>query len=286
MTAAPVASVVIPAYNEGRVLARCLDALVEAAPALPGPLEIVVAANGCTDDTVAVARRYPGVTVLDLPTPGKAGALRAADEAATAYPRIYLDADVVLSRRALTALVADLTTDRAVVASPPVTFHTRDSDAVVRAFYRVYERLPYVREGMIGLGVYGLSRAGRARFTAFPDVQADDLFVQRLFAGSERLTSAGAFTVHAPRDAASLLKVRTRVARGNAELAATEPLRPADAGADFAPTTGSTLGALARLVAARPRLLPAAGVYVGVGALARRRAARRPVRWDRDDSTR
>ena len=64
-----------------------------------------MAANGCTDDTVARARAFPGVTVLDLPTPGKVDALNAADAAATAFPRIYLDADIELREGALKGLV-------------------------------------------------------------------------------------------------------------------------------------------------------------------------------------
>ena len=102
---APVASVVIPAYQEGNVVGRCLRALT--APGAP-PLEIVVAANGCTDDTVANARAVPGVAVLDLPAPGKSGALNAGDAAVGTFPRIFLDADVTLGPGALQALVAAL----------------------------------------------------------------------------------------------------------------------------------------------------------------------------------
>ena len=63
-------------------------------------------ANGCTDDTVAVAAARPGVRVLSLPEPGKAGALNAGDAVAVGFPRIYLDADIVLTTAAVRA-VAD-----------------------------------------------------------------------------------------------------------------------------------------------------------------------------------
>ena len=83
-------SVVIAAHNEGRNIGRCLDALLGGTPA--GSIEVVVAANGCSDDTVAVATR-PGVVVLDLPEAGKAAALNAAERQVVSFPRVYLDAD-------------------------------------------------------------------------------------------------------------------------------------------------------------------------------------------------
>lgn len=276
------ASVVIPAYNEGRVISRCLDALRAASV----PVEVVVAANGCTDDTVARATAYDDVTVLDIATGSKSLALNSGDEAARAFPRLFLDADIVLDDEALGALVEALDVDAAVVAAPKVRFHTRDSSVGVRAYYDVFTKLPYAQEGLVGLGVYGLSRAGRARFESFPSLQADDLFVQRLFAPAERLTTAGHFTVYTPRDLGNLLKVRTRIARGNAEMA-TATSDEVGAEGDFATSTSATLKALGRLVVAQPRLAPGAAVYVGTTVLARLRAKRAAsATWQRDTSTR
>lgn len=281
---AATASVVIPAHDEARVIDRCLQALHAIAP--PGestPLDVVVVANGCSDDTAHVARRHPGVTVLDLPTGSKRLALNAGDAVATAFPRIYLDADIVLDPAALAGLVAGLSTPEPVVASPHLRFVTQGATWPVRAFYATYARLPYVADGLIGLGVYGLSRAGRDRFGDFPDVAGDDLFVQRLFAPSERLITPGEFHVRVPRDLGNLVKVRTRVARGTAELAAAALAEEGD----FSRTRGRTARALARLVRTEPHLAPAAAVYVAVGLAAHARA-RRPdtATWQRDDSTR
>ena len=49
-------SVIIPAHNEERVIARTLEAMV--AGASPGELEIIVVANGCSDATADVARGF------------------------------------------------------------------------------------------------------------------------------------------------------------------------------------------------------------------------------------
>lgn len=293
------ASVVIPAYNEGRVLRRCLDAL----RGVDGlDLEIVVAANGCTDDTVEIARSVPGVTVLEVPVASKAAALNAGDAAATTFPRIFLDADIVLGPGALSALVEALDVPAPLIAAPEVRFVTTGCSPAVRLFYSAYEETPYIRSGLVGLGVYGMSEAGRARFGAFPDLQADDLFVQCLFAPAERVTTAGHFDVQAPRDLANLLRVRTRIARGNVALAQDSPALPSGApeglgqddragdsvaAPDFSASTGSTLSALARAARSRPALVPAVATYVGVVTAARFRARRENAStWHRDESTR
>lgn len=275
-----LASIVIPAYNEGRVISRCLQALKDSGL----DVEIVVAANGCTDDTAARAAAFPGVTVLEIPTPGKSGALNEGDAAAHAFPRIFLDADIVLGPGALAGMIDALTTDAPVVAAPAVKFCTGGAPWTVRQYYEIYSRTPYVVNGLIGLGVYGMSRAARARFEQFPSLTADDLFVQRLFDEGERITTPGWFEVKTPRNLADLVQVRTRVARGNTELAQNAAALPPG---DFETTTGSTVKAIGRMVAANPRLAPAALLYIAVVAGGRLRAHRTaPGTWNRDESTR
>lgn len=270
------ASVVIPAYNEGRVLGRCLRSLLSA----DVPLDIVVAANGCTDDTVEVARSFEGVRVIEVPQASKVAALNAGDDAAQVLPRIYLDADIRLDDGVLANMVDALTTDEPRVAAPRVRFATQGASWGVRRFYDAYVEVPYVTQGMVGLGIYGLSAAGRRRFGAFPALRADDLFIQQLFAPAERILVDGEFEVQVPRDLANLVKVRTRVAGGNAELAQSL------GGEGYGGTVDSTVRALGRVAVRRPPMLPALLVYVAVILEARRRARRRVAVWHRDDSTR
>src|SRR5512142_3102283 len=93
--ASPTAGVVIPAHNEAAVIGRCLTRLL--ADAQPGEFEVVVACNGCTDDTASVASdAAPGVRVLRLDKASKSLALQAGDDAASVLPRLYLDADIEL----------------------------------------------------------------------------------------------------------------------------------------------------------------------------------------------
>lgn len=281
----PQASVVIPAHNESRHIQNCLRQLLTLSQSLP--LEIIVVANGCDDDTAALARRQPGVHVLDLTQPGKTGALNAGDEVATAFPRIYLDADVELDQHALGSMIAALDTDQPRLVAPSVRYDTQGADLWVRAYFRIFKQLPSARSTTVGRGVYALTEAGRARFHQFPDLLGDDLFVNRLFSPEERVVSEGSSTVRTPRRWRDLVRVRTRLAAGNAQLARTTP---EELGArvqdhDFSRTTSHTLRSLLSLVARRPQELPPAIVYAGIATLARSNR-RLTERWHRDESTR
>src|SRR4051812_5260602 len=77
----PAFSVIIPAHDEDKVLARCLDTLLEDSEF--GELEVIVVANGCTDRTVQIARSYGDqVGVIEISEASKHAALNAGDEAA------------------------------------------------------------------------------------------------------------------------------------------------------------------------------------------------------------
>ncbi|CAL8968638.1 N-acetylglucosaminyldiphosphoundecaprenol N-acetyl-beta-D-mannosaminyltransferase [Propionicimonas sp. T2.31MG-18] len=279
-----VASVVIPAHNEASVLSSTLQRIADD-PLAPA-LEVAVVANACTDDTADIARAFlpsvPGLVVVETEVPGKANALNLGDEAVSAFPRIYLDADIVLGPDALGGMVDALAVDAPVAGSPDIEFDLDGADRWVREYYRMFERLPYVTDDLVGLGVYGLSEAGRGRFDEFPDVLADDLYIQRLFTPQERVRTPGRFAVRTPRRWRELVKVRTRVDRGNAQLATTtEP------GAGFERTSGASVKALARALAVQPGLLPAATVYVGTTIAARVRSRLSDdYSWGRDESTR
>lgn len=279
----PLLSVVIPAHQEQRVIGRCLDSLRSQLP--PGAVEVVVVANGCTDDTAAVARSHPLLpTVLELERGSKPAALNAGDGAATAFPRLYLDADVVLGPGALVALVEVLSGGEVHAAAPQPHFDTDGRPWLVRSYYRTWQRLPFLRESPIGNGAYALSEIGRARFDAFPPLIADDLFVLRHFTAEERRALTGvAFVVQTPRRVRDLLAVRTRAYLGTAELSGWD-------GGRLAGEQPARLAALRALVHGVPDV-PDVLAYAAVSSLASARAGRRLRRsdtstWDRDNSTR
>ncbi|MFE4635327.1 glycosyltransferase [Streptomyces sp. NPDC056773] len=284
-------SIVIPAHNEGRVIGRLLDALLAEAPAT-GP-DIVVVCNGCTDDTAAVAAaRGPRVRVVEIPTPSKHRALRVGDEHARGFPRLYVDADVVVGAADVRALADALATTPALLAAAP----GRDIPLTgcawpVRAYYRVWQLLPAVREGLFGRGVIAVSEPGHARLAALPPLMADDLAASLAFEPGERqVVESARVVVLPPRTWGDLIKRRVRAATSSAELERFQAAR-ASGSAEAQPSARTGTGDLRALLRAQPRLLPGVVVFV-VAALAARRGSRRAIRsgdfstWLRDESSR
>jgi glycosyltransferase involved in cell wall biosynthesis len=274
-------SVIIPAHDESAGIRRCLDALFTGVA--PGDLDVVVVCNGCGDDTAAIARSsgHP-VRVVELEAASKPAALRRGDELAVAFPRIYLDADVVLPGSAARAVLQCLRTG-AVAARPPIRYDSIASSAAVRRYYRARARVPALHASLWGAGVYGLSRDGRSRFDVFPDVVADDLWVDRQFASGEiQIVECQPVAVAVPRRARDLVRVLRRTYRGKAEAAGLDPHDRARQ------TTRSTLQQLRRLGAAGPFAALDAATYAAfaLGARLALAAPAAPDRWERDDSSR
>ncbi len=208
-------SVVVPAHDEEVVIGRFLSTLL--ADARPGELDVTVVCNGCTDDTAAVARQYP-VRVVEVPEASKHLALRRGDALAEHFPRFYVDADVQLTTGALRATADVLAAGAALAAAPRLDLDLRGCGRAVRAYYRVWRRLPYCTGELVGSGVYGVSAAGHRRMGPFPGIIADDLWFREHFAPGERMSVRSArFVQHPPRDLGSLLRVRTRQHLGNLE---------------------------------------------------------------------
>jgi glycosyltransferase involved in cell wall biosynthesis len=284
-----VISVVIAAHNEAGVLGRCLDSLLTDAG--PDEFEVVVVANGCTDATAEVAGARPGVRVVNLPVAGKVAALNAGDEQAHGFPRVYLDADIVLPSAGVRALGAALAASAA--AGGPVLAATarREVDvsrspALVRSYYAINARLPAFEAALFGRGVAALSAAGRARFGRFPDVVADDLFLDSLFTPEEKLqVDSVSSRVSAPRTTRDLLRRLVRVRRGNASLRAASVVGPAAANVRK-PDRRSWLRDVVR---ADPALIPAAACYAAItvaAALIAKLPPRSASRWGTDTSSR
>ena len=284
----PIGSVLIPAHNEAAVIGRCLDRLFEETDA--GDLEVTVVCNGCDDDTAAVVRAsgHP-VEVIELDEASKPAALRAGDRLLRTFPRLYLDADVVLRGPTARHVLEHLAWDGSVAARPPFRYDTAHSSAIVRRYYRARSRLPAVTGSIWGAGVYGLSATGRARFGDHPDVVAEDLFVHQHFDADEiDIVGEEPVVVVAPARYRDLLKVRRRAYRGVAEnRAATREPGPQDRRiARSTSTTPSTMRDVLRLCDSVPGALDAA-TFVVVAISARLyNALGRSAGWERDESSR
>ncbi len=110
----PSVSVVVPAFNEGKVVVATVRSLL--ASEYDGPLEIVVVDDGSTDDTLAIAKaefaNEPSVAVLTKKNGGKASALNDGIAHAKGEIVVGLDADTVFRPDTIERLVQPLADER------------------------------------------------------------------------------------------------------------------------------------------------------------------------------
>ena len=218
-------TVIIPAHNEEAVIARCLETMRRDAPAQHG-MQIIVAANGCSDRTVQIARACaPDAIVLDLPVGSKTAAINAANRVASHFPRIYVDADVECGYVALEAIAAALRQPEVMTAAPAIRMDLTRCNWLMRAYYRAWSRQPYARAGKGGAGCYGLSDAALSAVGEFPPIIGDDIWIHTRFPDDQKRylaqDDAGrpVFSiVYPPRTAREQIRVEARRQNGNAEV--------------------------------------------------------------------
>lgn len=278
-----VISVVIPAHNESSVIGRLLTGLL--ADAHPNEFRVLVVANGCSDDTAAVAAAHgPMVRVISTPIASKAHALQLAEDYVCEFPVLYLDADVELHTGDARALADALTQPGVLAVAPDRIHHLADRPLIVRWYYHIWERLPVVQDGLFGRGVFAVNEAGHRRLKAMPQAMSDDLIASVAFRPAERrIVRAARVVVHPPRTTRALIRTRVRALTGTVQLQRQLP--------DAVATARTTRADLIAIVRDRPSTAPRMVVFLAVTAFARLRA-RRVIRsgdfttWLRDDSTR
>jgi len=278
-------TVIIPAHNEASVIERCLKTLLDGTPG-PDVMQVIVAANGCSDDTAEIARKAaPTATVIELGKGSKTAAMNAANAIAEHFPRIYLDADVQCRYASLEALAQALSEPGQLAASPALRCDLSRSNALTRAYYRVWLTQPYVTRNMVGSGCFGLSKAGYEAIGDFPPITGDDIWVYSRFREEERrnisTNSNGEpvfFTVSPPRRIIDQIRVETRRRLGNEEVLKRYPSPH---------YTHSNAVADLRIALKNGASLFDVAVYLGVKTLSRLRAKasqrqNQTIHWERD----
>ena len=273
----------IPAHNEGKVIWRLLEQLVNGAD--PGELDIIVVANGCVDDTAEVAASFgPAIRILTLPVACKYEALIAGDAAATGFPRIYVDADVEVRVDDVRALAAALREPGVLAAAPPRELVMTGRPWWVRWYYDVWTQLPVVQRGLWGRGVIAVNEAGHRRLVDLPPVQGDDLAMALMFEPEETVLVPGTRVImHPPLTFVGLLSRRARCVTGVVQIEHTPGF---DTSADR-----TRISDLIDIVRRQPGMLPQVGYFLSMAIFARLRASSARVRgdyqtWLRDESSR
>lgn len=218
-------SLIIPAHNEEAVIARCLTTVLNDAPT-DYPFEVIVAANGCTDNTVEVASLVsPTIKVLDIAEGSKTNAINLGMSEARYFPRIVLDADVECTHSSLAALAEALQQPGAMTAAPAIRLNLDRCSWLIKSYYAAWIKQPYAKSGKGGAGCYGLSREALEIAGPFPKIIGDDIWIHTRFPDEQkRLVTEGLdgqpvfSVVRPPRTAWQQIKVEARRQLGNAEV--------------------------------------------------------------------
>lgn len=222
-------SVLIPAHNEVSYLPACLDALL--ASDTQACIEVIVIANGCTDNTAQIAKDYAaqaevkgwGWTVLDLAQGGKLNAWNAGEERAQGETLIYLDADVLVSPSLIGQIAEALDTYAPRYASGRPNVTVSGGDALTRHYTRFWLTTPFMVHGVPGFGVFAMNRQARARWGDWPDIISDDTFARLHFTPEERLSVPASYEWPMIEGFKRLVQVRRRQDLGVAEIAQRYP---------------------------------------------------------------
>jgi hypothetical protein len=127
--------------------------------------------------------------VIELEQGSKPLALNTGDRAASHFPRVFVDADIDVSARSLFAACQPLAAGAALASAPALRVDLKGCERSVRRHYRVWTRLPYVTDRMVGSGVYALSQAGVPASTISPTSSV----TMPMSAGSSVATNAHPF---------------------------------------------------------------------------------------------
>ena len=221
----PSVSLLIPAYNESRVIERKIkNALALDYP--PDRLEIVIASDGSTDDTVAIAQRMAdGQQVRVLPFPcnrGKMATLNASVPQLRADVVVFSDAPALLCPDALRQLVQSFADPEVGAVSGHYTV-IRTGDARTGAsedFYWKYETALKTMESSLGstLGAHGHLYAIRRELYPYPPPATinDDyvIFVSVLSRGYRAVYDASAIVYEEAHEMEGFGR-RVRIVAGN-----------------------------------------------------------------------
>jgi len=217
-------TIILPAHDEADYIGPCLDHVL--AQDHRGPVELLVIANGCRDDTAARAHAHAQgfsargwrLRVEELAQGGKIGALNHGDACAGRGCRLYLDADIRMGPRLLSGIMRVLDRPQPCYAGGQLVVAPSRS-TVSRAYARFWQKLPFVAQGVTGAGLFAVNEAGRARWGCFPQVISDDTFARLQFAEDERFLVREPYEWPLAEGFAPLVRVRRRQDAGVAEIA-------------------------------------------------------------------
>jgi glycosyltransferase involved in cell wall biosynthesis len=149
----PALSVAIPAHNEEKHIARCIESITLSAGLAGQQVEVVVALNRCTDRTREIAESLGARCVVN--DTKCIAAVRNAAVRATSAPAIAtLDADSWMSPKTVSAILKHIA-DARYIGGGTITFPERISIGILFSLSVV---APYVIKRGVSTGMFWFSR--------------------------------------------------------------------------------------------------------------------------------
>lgn len=255
----PKISIVVPVRDEALMLPKTVPALLAATKDMDA--RIVWVCNACQDNSAAVITRIaPHAEIIETEIAGKAHALQTGDEALRdIFPRIYMDADIWITKGSFQALIEPLFLDQADMTASRIICDTTHASAPARAVAEVWQDLPHARQNAF-TGVIAVSSKGRARWGVFPQVLGDDIFMAGQIAPDrKRIVTSVISQTASPHDLRGWVQARRRWHLGEKEIA--------EYGIKVPRPTAQRLALLKKLV--HPRTAFGAWLFVALRVLSR-----------------
>ncbi len=150
-------SIVIPAYNEEKYIARCLQSVITQIETLETvrDIEIIVVNNASADRTVEIASEFTGVLIVDENERGLVKARQAGFVASSGDLIANVDADTKLPPGWIDKVFLEFEKDEKLVAlsGPFIYTHSSKISAVLVAFwYRVGQVTHFINQNILRNG--------------------------------------------------------------------------------------------------------------------------------------
>lgn len=136
-------SIIIPAYNEEKLLKQCIESVIKATKKSHIETEIIVVNNASTDATESIARSFPEVHVINEPAKGLVIARRSGYLASTGNLIANIDADTIMPCYWIQTVFHEFITHPNMVAlSGPYIYY--DLSRFVRCLVKGYYGMGYI----------------------------------------------------------------------------------------------------------------------------------------------
>jgi len=185
----PTVSVIIPAYNEEKRIAKCVEAALN--QNYRGEIEVIVVSDGSTDRTCEIVSGYP-VKLLNVESnKGKANALNLGAKEAKGDVLVYSDGDSFIANDAVSSLIRTLETNKDAAA---VAGNVFIDDEGKNNFLKKFQMIEYYTEQEIGRHLQSLK--GSVLVCPGPLFAVRRHFAEQVVFSNETVVEDADYTVH------------------------------------------------------------------------------------------